>query len=217
MLNVQIFVHRVPNTTLGMPCRIPTAGPRREPFPFHSIGRAKLTQFKVLLRKTLAALPARPALRGPRPARSGLYHNGRLPQISVHRVPNTTLGMPCRIPTAGPRREPFPFHSIGRAKLTQFKVLLRKTLAALPARPALRGPRPARSGLYHNGRLPQISVHRVPNTTLGMPCRSLTTWMSPKPWARMMRSTLSAWPMPTSKYRRPPGVRASRHFSEMAR
>jgi hypothetical protein len=41
--------------------------------------------------------------------------------------------------------------------------------------------------------------------------------MSPKPWARMMRSTLSAWPMPTSKKSRPPGASASFHSSEMAR
>ncbi len=45
----------------------------------------------------------------------------------------------------------------------------------------------------------KIRSHSVPNTTRGMPAVSGITWMSPKPAARMMRSTSSAWPMPTSK------------------
>ena len=38
----------------------------------------------------------------------------------------------------------------------------------------------------------QISSSRVPYTTRGMPWLSCTTLMSPKPWARIIRSTVSA-------------------------
>ena len=61
------------------------------------------------------------------------------------------------------------------------------------------------------------SVCRMPQTTRGMPLRSGSTSISPKPTARMMRSTSSACPMPTSKYSRPPGRSASRQPSQMAR